>query len=475
MMNKWFAWLLLPAGLSAGALLSLGLTAGSATATAPLPVPAAQVVGLPDFTELAEKQSAAVVNIATTQEGRKSARRGRMPEPDEMFDFFRRFMPPEGERFMPPRRGQGSGFIISGDGYILTNAHVVDDVDEVVVKLNDKREFRAKVMGTDQRTDVALLKINADNLPRVAIGNPDRLKVGEWVLAIGAPFGFENSVTAGIVSAKGRSLPQENYVPFIQTDVAVNPGNSGGPLFNMRGEVVGVNSQIISRSGGYMGLSFAIPIDVAMDVAEQLKGGGKIQRGRLGVLIQEVTADLADSFGLKAPQGALVSEVEAGGPAEQAGIKPSDIILKFNGRDVGASIDLPRMVGATKPGSRIPVTVWRKGVARELSVVVGEMAEEKAAKAGEEKVANRAGLVVSELSREQLRELKINAGVLVEDVTGAAARAGVRPGDVIVAVGNQDVSTAEELSKMLNDTKRKSVALLVKRGEGSLYLPLRLD
>jgi serine protease Do len=352
---------------------------------------------------------------------------------------------------------------------------VVDDVDEVVVKLNDKREFRAKVIGTDQRTDVALLKINADNLPRVAIGNPDRLKVGEWVLAIGAPFGFENSVTAGIVSAKGRSLPQENYVPFIQTDVAVNPGNSGGPLFNMRGEVVGVNSQIISRSGGYMGLSFAIPIDVAMDVAEQLKGGGKIQRGRLGVLIQEVTADLADSFGLKTPQGALVSEVEAGGPAEQAGIKPSDIILKFNGRDVGASIDLPRMVGATKPGSRIPVTVWRKGVARELSVVVGEMAEEKAAKAGEEKVANRAGLVVSELSREQLRELKINAGVLVEDVTGAAARAGVRPGDVIVAVGNQDVSTAEELSKMLNDTKRKSVALLVKRGEGSLYLPLRLD
>ncbi|HRH80223.1 MAG TPA: DegQ family serine endoprotease [Thiobacillaceae bacterium] len=452
-MKSWFTWLVLSFGLAT----------------------AATAASLPDFTELAEKQSAAVVNIATTQEGRKSMRRGRMPEPEEMFDFFRRFMPPEGERFMPPKRGQGSGFIISGDGYILTNAHVVDDVDEVVVKLNDKREFRAKVIGTDPRTDVALLRINADKLPRVVIGDPGRLKVGEWVLAIGAPFGFENSVTAGIVSAKGRSLPQENYVPFIQTDVAVNPGNSGGPLFNMNGEVVGINSQIISRSGGYMGLSFAIPIDVAMDVAEQLKGGGKVNRGRLGVLIQEVSADLAESFGLKSPQGALVSEVEPGSPADKGGLQPSDIILKFNGRDVQSSIDLPRMVGATKPGTKTTVTVWRKGVSRELDVVVGEMADEKVAQAADERKANRAGLVVSELKKEQLRELKIDAGVLVEDVSGAAARAGIRPGDVVVAVNNHGVSSAADLDRLLNDTKRKTAAVLVKRGEGSLYIPLRLD
>lgn len=452
-MNRWFAWL----------ILSLGLTSAAAAG------------GLPDFTDLAEKQSAAVVNITTTQEAKKSARRGRMPEPDEMFDFFRRFMPPEGERFMPPRHGQGSGFIISDDGYILTNAHVVDDVDEVVVKLNDKREFRAKVIGSDERTDVALIKINADHLPQVVVGDPDKLKVGEWVLAIGAPFGFENSVTAGIVSAKGRSLPQENYVPFIQTDVAVNPGNSGGPLFNMAGQVVGINSQIISRSGGYMGLSFAIPIDVAMDVAEQLKGGGKVNRGRLGVLIQEVTSDLADSFGLKTPQGALVSEVEPGSPADKAGLQPSDIIIKFNGREVRSSIDLPRMVGATKPGTKSTVTVWRKGVTKELDVVVGEMADEQVAKAPEARKANRAGLVVSELKKEQLKELKIDSGVLVEDVSGAASRAGIRPGDVVVAVNNHGVSSAADLDRLLNDTKRKSVALLVKRGEGSLYIPLRLD
>jgi serine protease Do len=391
-----------------------------------------------------------------------------------MFDFFRRFMPPEGERFMPPRRGQGSGFLISEDGYILTNTHVVDDTDEVIVKLNDRREFRARVVGTDDRTDIALLKIEADKLPRVTIGDPGRLKVGEWVLAIGAPFGFENSVTAGIVSAKGRSLPQENYVPFIQTDVAVNPGNSGGPLFNMKGEVVGVNSQIISRSGGYMGLSFAIPIDVAMDVAMQLKSGGRVDRGRLGVLIQEVSADLAESFGLDKPKGALVAEVETGSPAAKAGVEVSDIILRFDGREVESSIDLPRMVGATKPGTRSTLTLWRKGAIKEVAVVVGEMPSEQTAAAPEKKT-NRAGLVVSELSKEQKRQLNIESGVLVEDVTGAAARAGVRPGDVILAVNNREVASAEELSAQISDSKRKSVALLVKRGEGSIYIPLRLD
>ncbi len=436
-------------------------------------IPAGQ---LPDFTELAEKQSPSVVNITTTQDVRKP-RRGRIPQPDEMFDFFRRFMPPEGnERFTPPRRGQGSGFIISEDGYILTNTHVVDEADEVIVRLHDRREFRAKVIGKDDRTDVALIKIEAKGLPKVTIGDPDKLKVGEWVLAIGAPFGFENSVTAGIVSAKGRSLPQENYVPFIQTDVAVNPGNSGGPLFNMRGEVVGINSQIISRSGGYMGLSFAIPIDVAMDVAEQLKATGKVARGRIGVMIQEVTADLAESFGLGKPQGALVSEVEKGSPADKAGVQVSDIILKFNGRTVERSIDLPRMVGATRPGTRATLTIWRKGATRDLTVVVGEMPAESAVAAVRESAQpDRAGLVTSDLSPEQRRQLNIQSGVLVEDVTGAAARAGVRPGDVILAVNNREIYSTEELSKILSETQRKSVALLVKRGENSIYIPLRLD
>jgi len=429
---------------------------------------------LPDFTTLVEKQSPSVVNITTTQEARGRGR-GHMMQPDEMFDFFRRFMPPEGERFMPPRHGQGSGFFISADGYILTNAHVVDDVDEVVVKLNDKREFRAKVVGADARTDVALIKIEASNLPKVVIGDPDRLKVGEWVLAVGAPFGFENSVTAGIVSAVGRSLPDENYVPFIQTDVAVNPGNSGGPLFNMKGEVVGVNSQIISRSGGYMGLSFAIPIDVAMDVAEQLKRHGKVSRGRLGVVIQEVTADLAQAFGLKKPEGALVAEVEPGSPADKAGVLPSDVITRYGGRTIVSSIELPRMVGSTPPGTKTTLTVWRKGAQRELDLVVGAMPDEPAARAEGGEPANKAGLVVSALSGEEKRELRVGSGVKVDDAVGAAARAGIRPGDVIVSVNNQPVNSAAELSRQLNDTSRSAVALLIKRGDGSLYVPLRLD
>jgi serine protease Do len=445
--------------------MTLCFVAGSATAQ------------LPDFTDLAERQSHAVVNITTTQDAKQVRRGHKMPDPDEMMEFFRKFMPPEGERFMPPRRGNGSGFLISSEGYILTNAHVVDDVDEVVVKLNDKREFRAKVIGSDDRTDVALIKINAENLPRVTIGDPNRLKVGEWVLAIGAPFGFENTVTAGIVSAKGRSLPQENYVPFIQTDAAVNPGNSGGPLFNLRGEVVGMNSQIISRSGGYMGLAFAIPIDVAMDVADQLKSRGKVSRGRLGIVIQEVTADLADSFGLKSPHGALVADVEAGSPADKAGVQVSDIILKFDGRTINSSIDLPRLVGATKPGARSTLTIWRKGAQKELTVSVGELNDEKiaTAKPQEARKANRAGLAVTELTKEQKGILKITHGVLVEDATGAAARAGIQNGDVIIAVNNQEVNSTEELARLLDDSTRKSAALLVKRGENAHYVSLRLD
>lgn len=430
--------------------------------------------GLPDFTVLAEKNAPAVVNITITQEAR---RRGRnpMPQSEDMFDFFRRMVPPEGQRFLPPRQGQGSGFIISSDGFILTNAHVVDDADEVIVRLNDRRELRARVVGSDSRTDVALIKIEAKNLPTVKIGDPSKLRPGEWVLAIGAPFGFENSVTAGIVSATGRALPQENYVPFIQTDVAVNPGNSGGPLFNMKGEVVGINSQIISRSGGFMGLSFAIPIDVAMDVAEQLKERGKVSRGRLGVLIQEVTADLAESFGLTKPQGALIAEVEPGSPAEKAGLQVSDIILRFNGQPIRTSIDLPRLVGASRPGSEVTLSVWRQKATHEIRVTIGEMPDSRETVNVGSHPRNQAGLVVSALTAEQRNRLKVDQGVRVEDVSGAAARAGIRPGDVIVAVNNQPVGSAEELSRLLNDSDRKTVALLVRRGERSLYIPLRLD
>lgn len=444
--------------------LSLGFIAAGASAQ------------LPDFTDLVEKQSSSVVNITTTQDARQRSRGKKIPESDQMFDFFRRMVPPEGHGMLPPKRGQGSGFMISADGYILTNTHVVDNVDEVVVKMHDKREFRAKVIGIDSRTDIALIKINADNLPYARIGDPNKTRVGEWVLAIGAPFGFENSATAGIVSAKGRSLPQENYVPFIQTDVAVNPGNSGGPLFNLRGEVIGVNSQIISRSGGYMGLSFAIPIDVAMDVAEQLKSRGKVNRGRLGVVIQEVTSDLAESFGLSSPQGALVAGVEAGSPAEKAGVQVSDIILKFDGKPINSSIDLPRLVGSTKPGARSVLTLWRKGEKLDVNVNVGEMADAKvAAVAPEAKESNRAGLAVSELTREQKSILKISSGLLVDEASGPAARAGIQTGDVIVAINNQAVNTPEELAKLVNDTTRKSAAMLIKRGQDAHYVSLRLE
>src|SRR5512140_605983 len=319
----------------------------------------AQARELPDFTELVEKQGPAVVNISTAQTMRAHPQIPQMPNLDEndpFFEFFRRFMPPnQGES---PRefstRSLGSGFIISADGYLLTNAHVVEGADEITVRLTDKREFKAKLIGTDKRTDVALIKIDATGLPAVRIGDPNKLKVGEWVLAIGSPFGFDNTVTAGIVSGKGRTLPQENFVPFIQTDAAVNPGNSGGPLFNMRGEVVGINSQIYSRTGGYMGLSFAIPIDVAMDVQGQLRTSGRVARGRIGVVIQEVTRDLATSFGLDRARGALVNQVEKGGPAEKAGLEVGDIITRFDGKAVGSSSDLPRMVGGTRPGAKVP-------------------------------------------------------------------------------------------------------------------------
>jgi len=335
----------------------------------------AQARELPDFTRLVDEQGASVVNISTTQAPRRPTAAPQVPgmEDEEVLEFFRRFIPrqqPPGPGARPESRSLGSGFIISADGYILTNAHVVEGADEINVRFTDKREFKAKVIGADRRTDIAVIKIDTNGLHPVRFGDPSRLKVGEWVVAIGAPFGFENTVTAGIVSAKGRSLPQENFVPFIQTDVAINPGNSGGPLFNMRGEVVGINSQIYSRTGGFMGLSFAIPIDVALDIQKQLREKGRVARGRIGVVIQEVTRDLATSFGLDRPRGALVNSVEKGSPADKAGVEATDIIVSFDGKQVEASSDLPRIVGSTRPGSQASMEVWRKGTTRRLAVTV---------------------------------------------------------------------------------------------------------
>lgn len=448
----------------------------------------AQTQVLPDFTSMVEKEGASVVNISTVQAPSMAGNRSfpgmpNIPEDDPFFEFFRRYMPPQGAPRDFESKSMGSGFIITSDGYILTNTHLVDSAEEITVKLTDKREFRAKLIGADRKTDIALLKIDATGLPKVTQGDPNKLKVGEWVVAIGSPFGFENSVTAGIVSAKGRSLAQENFVPFIQTDVAINPGNSGGPLFNMKGEVVGINSQIYSRTGGFMGLSFAIPIDVATDISNQLIAHGKVSRGRIGVLIQEVTKELAESFGLPKPNGALVASVQKDGPADKAGIEARDVILKFDGKPVNASGDLPRIVGSTKPGSKVQVQVWRNGSTKELTVAVDEVAPEervggrggKRGKAAD--TANRIGLSLSELTAEQKQQLEIENGLLVEDmVPGIASRAGVRPGDVILSMNNQDVKTVEQLNQLLNKIEKgRNIALLVRRGDTATFITMKLN
>jgi serine protease Do len=422
------------------------------------------------------------VNVSITQSmqnGQAMPPIAGLPDGDPLAELFRRFGSPI------PREQEthslGSGFIISADGYILTNAHVVDSADKITVKLTDQREFKAKVIGADKRTDVALLKIEASGLPKVTQGDPSVLKVGEWVLAIGSPFGFDSSVTAGIVSGKGRSLQQENFVPFIQTDVAINPGNSGGPLFNMKGEVVGINSQIYSRSGGYMGLSFAIPIDVAMEVANQLRASGKVTRGRIGVVIQEVTKDLAESFGLHKMAGALISAVEKGGPAEKAGIQASDVILKFDGKVVTMSRDLPRMVAAAQPGSKVSVLLWRKGETKEVTLVVAEMPGDgrtvrsfKNDSAGEQLA--RLGIGVVELDDEQKKQLDIESGLLIEEVKGAGARSELQRGDVILALGNTPIVSIEQLNSVLKSIpKGRNVALLVRRGDTASYIAIKLD
>ena len=444
---------------------------------------------LPDFTELVEQASDAVVNISTTQKatsGHMNLPEGieipDLPEGSPFGDLFKHFFGERGGGTPRPQEAKslGSGFIISKDGYILTNNHVVKDADEVIVRLADRRELKAEIIGTDGRSDVALLKIKADNLPVVKIGKSDALKVGEWVLAIGSPFGFDRSATAGIVSAKGRALPRENYVPFIQTDVAINPGNSGGPLFNLDGEVVGVNSQIYSRTGGYMGLSFAIPIEVAMDVASQLKAHGKVSRGWLGVLIQDVTLELAESFGMSKPQGALIARVMPDSPAEKAKMQVGDIVVSFNGKEVERSSSLPPVVGSTPVGKKVPVKVIRGGRSQTLWVKLGELPEqgETIARAETSKTTsdNRLNVSVADLTDDQRKELEIDDGILVETVgDGAAGDAGIREGDIILRIDSKPVKNIDEFEKLIEKLPNgKSIAILVQRRGGPIFLALKV-
>ena len=463
----------------------------SSPAFAAAPVTPTAVTGLPDFADLVDKVGPAVVNIRTTERVRLD-----QGGPDEeMQEFLRRFF---GGQMAPPRggrrgggggaaapeervqRGVGSGFIISDDGYVLTNAHVVEGADEVVVTLTDRREFKAKVLGADARTDVALLKVDARNLPSVRIGDSNRIRVGEWVIAIGSPFNLENTVTAGIISAKARDTGE--YLPLIQSDVAVNPGNSGGPLINMRGEVIGINSQIATLSGAYNGISFAVPIDEVMRVSDQIRKTGRVTRGRLGVQISEVTTDVAESLGLGRARGAEVAMVEPNGPADKAGLKVGDIILKFNGKDIERSSDLPRLVGGSAVGSRANVTVWRRGSQIDLPVTIVELQEEKAAaaagkapkKPAPDQAPNALGLHVSDLSPAQKRELKTEAGVLVEVAEGRAATAGIRQGDIILQMNNVELTSAAQFNGLVAKLDvKKPVALLVRRDNASRYLVIR--
>jgi serine protease Do len=448
----------------------------------------AEAASLPDFTVLAEKQGPAVVNISITQVTKRSAMPfPNMPYDENLQEFFKRFgipgvpgAPNQGEQEFKSQ-SLGSGFIISSDGYILTNAHVVSAADEMVVKLSDKREFKARLIGADKRTDVALIKIEASNLPKVVIGDPSKLKVGEWVAAIGSPFGLENTMTAGIVSAKGRALPQENYVPFIQTDVAINPGNSGGPLFNLAGEVVGVNSQIYSRSGGSMGLSFSIPIDVAIDISNQLRETGKIRRGWLGVAIQELTKELAESFGMKNTNGALVAGVEKDSPADKGGLEAGDVITNFDAKAIIESSDLPRVVGATKPNKLVEVVILRKGVVKKLSFRLGEMPSDdiqvsQNSKAPTKEEANKIGLTLQALTPQQIKKLNGKNGLLVMSSTGAAEQAGIRQGDVILGLNNSETQSVEQFNKQINAVPAgKTVAVLVQRGDSTLYVPIKVE
>jgi serine protease Do len=458
----------------AGAPPAVHATAAPTAITAP-----AATTQLPGFSWIVEKYGPAVVNVSV--EGKATPTAGSMPEMpgmdpnDPFYEFFKRF---QGHGPMPrgrmPMHGQGSGFIVSSDGRILTNAHVVDGAQEVTVKLTDRREFKAKVVGVDRQTDVAVLKIEATNLPTVVMGNSADTKVGEWVLAIGSPFGFESSATAGIVSAKARALPDESLVPFIQTDVAVNPGNSGGPLFNMKGEVIGINSQIFSQTGGYQGLSFAVPVEVASKVQDQLVAHGKVTRGRMGVTIQNVNQALAESFGLSKPMGALVSSVEKGSPAEKAGIEPGDVIVKFDGQEVADSSQLPARVAEIKPGATAKLEIIRKGSTKEINVTVGELKDGKVATAGgAPQEPGRLGVTVRPLNADEQQQSGAKEGLVVENVSGPAARAGIQPGDVILSVNGTSIHSADQLRSLVSKAG-KHVAILVQRDEARIFVPVEL-
>ena len=452
----------------------------------------AQVRGLPDFTELVEQVGPSVVNIRTVEKVAARPRGGNGIDED-MLEFFRRFgvpipnMPRQqpGPRSNRPQeeeqpRGVGSGFILTPDGYIMTNAHVVEGADEVLVTLTDDREFKARIVGADKRSDVAVVKIEASGLPAVKVGDVSRLKVGEWVMAIGSPFGLKNTVTAGIVSAKQRDTG--DYLPFIQTDVAINPGNSGGPLINMRGEVVGINSQIYSRSGGFMGISFAIPMDEAIRVSDQLRTSGRVSRGRIGVQIDQVSKDVAESIGMGKPTGALVRGVETGSPADKAGVEAGDVILRFDGKTIERHSDLPRLVGSIKPGSRSTLTVFRRGATKDLTILIGEVEPDTVAQKGPDRdekpkasaAGQSLGLVVSELSEAQRKELKLKGGVKVDSATDAAQRAGIREGDIIVAIANTEVASMKDFDAVLSKADRnKPLNILFRRGDWVQYAVIR--
>ncbi|MES2950197.1 MAG: Do family serine endopeptidase [Pseudomonadota bacterium] len=475
-------------------LVALSMSATAFVAVAPFQHAVAQARALPEFTDLVDQVGPSVVNIRTMEKvSPRSAQGG--PGDEDMMEFFRRFgipMPnmPGNPRQVPRQnrpqpeeeqpRGIGSGFILTADGYIMTNAHVVDGADEVLVTLTDKREFKAKIIGADKKSDVAVVKIEATGLPSVKVGDVNRLRVGEWVMAIGSPFGLENTVTAGIVSAKQRDTGGD--LPLIQTDVAINPGNSGGPLINMRGEVVGINSQIYSRSGGFMGISFAIPMDEATRVSDQLRSSGRVSRGRIGVTIEQVSKDVAESIGLGKAVGALVRNVEAGSPAEKAGIEAGDIITRFEGKSIEKSSELPRAIGATKPGTKSTITVFRRGAAKDLSITVAEVEADKPvakASARDEKpkataAGQSVGLAVSELGDAQKKELKIKGGVKVESAADAAARAGLREGDIIVALANTDVASVKDFETALaKHDKAKPLPVLIRRGELAQFVIIK--
>jgi serine protease Do len=459
---------------------TVAATAPAVAASAKTSAGTVRMSGLPDFSVMVQKQGPAVVNVITTRAPRAAARPAAGEPRDPLQDFPRRFMPEGSQGGAPEPRGGGigSGFVISSDGYVLTNAHVVVDADEVTVRLADeKREFKAKVVGIDRRTDVALLKIAATDLPTVTLGNSADLKVGEWVAAIGSPFGFNNTITAGIVSAKGRTLPDESFVPFIQTDVAVNPGNSGGPLLNLKGEVVGINSMIYSGTGGYMGVSFAIPIEVALEVSQQLQATGTVSRGRLGVGIQELSKELAMSFKLDSAAGVLIAGVEPGSPADKAGLKRGDVILKYDGTAVENAVELPRLVASSKPGTEATLDVWRQGASRSIKVTLGEFAVEAVARkaADASQTPNSIGLAVSELPAAGRKALGVTFGVVVEAVTGPAEKTQIRAGDVIIAVEDINLTGLRQFSEIIAGRKPGTqVALLVRRGDASLYVAVQI-